>query len=385
ATTTTSTITTIATITTTTTNTITTITTVATATTSTIATITTIASTTTNIITTITTIATTTTSIITTFTTTVSTVTTTVQICTSSCVNTTIVSTSLVAFYTFDSVLTDSSGNGNTVNGTYSSFVTGYVNNAVSFVYANSERLTSSAVINLFNQSFTIDFWFYWTENSLSDYCLFGQCISSHTDLCLFLSIRKKALFFGFFNDDTPGNATIVVNKWYHAAFVYDYTNRIRYIYLNGVQDAIDTTTSYLLITQQPVNIGSSPIGGNVNTSVYYTGYIDHLMITQRAKTACEILQDATITVYYSFENSVIDSGPNKITGTISGTGTSFVTGGRVGTYALELSTAGSYFQTQSLTSLGITNQPFTIALWVRPTALSGVLIHISSQSNGML
>ncbi|CAF1478816.1 unnamed protein product [Didymodactylos carnosus] len=118
------------------------------------------------------------------------------------------------AFYTFDSVLTDSSGNNNTVNGSYNSFVTTeYVNKT---------------------QSFTVKFWFYWTAKSALDYCLFGQYLSSSTDQCLFINIRNRVLCFGFYADDTPGNIIIVLNKWYHAAFVYDYTNRRRCIYLDG-------------------------------------------------------------------------------------------------------------------------------------------------------
>ncbi|CAF1644088.1 unnamed protein product, partial [Didymodactylos carnosus] len=147
----------------------------------------------------------------------------------------------------------------------------------------------------------------------------------------------------------------------------------------------LDRTTGIVNITGKPINIGGSSIGGSTTATVYFNGYIDHLIITQRVKTACEILPDAKLTVYYPFENSIHDYGPNIITGTLSnGTGTSFITSGRVDTYALQLNMTDSYFRIPSLTSLGTSNQSFTIALWIKPTALSGTLIHLSSQSNGL-
>lgn len=52
-------------------------------------------------------------------------------------------------------------------------------------------------------------------------------------------------------------------------------------------------------------------------TPVYYwNGYIDQLLYVARAKTAAEVLTDATLVAYYSFDNgSFDDSGPNKING----------------------------------------------------------------------
>ncbi len=142
--------------------------------------------------------------------------------------------TSLIAFYTFDSVLTDSSGSANTLNGTYQSFVTGYVNEAVSFIYTNSQRLTSTKIINLYKLSWTIEFWFRMTASTTTDSCFFGQTVSSTQDNELFLQTKNNLLYFGFFGDDTSGSTAISTNTWYHTAWVFDYTNRIRQIYMNG-------------------------------------------------------------------------------------------------------------------------------------------------------
>ncbi len=142
--------------------------------------------------------------------------------------------TSLIAFYTFDSVLTDSSGSENTLNGTYQSFVTGYVNEAVSFIYNNSQRLTSTKIINLYQLSWTIEFWFLMTASTTTDSCFFGQILASGTDIDLFLVTSNNVLYFGFFDDDTISTTTFSINTWYHTAWIFDYTNRIRQIYMNG-------------------------------------------------------------------------------------------------------------------------------------------------------
>ncbi|CAF4212978.1 unnamed protein product [Rotaria socialis] len=295
----------------------------------------------------------------TTTTTTTTTTSTALSLCNSSCISTLISNTSLVAFYTFDSVFTDSSGFSNNLSGTYQSFVTGYVNNAVSFIYASSQRLTSSQTMNFYQLSWAISY-----------------------DMELFLQTKNNLLCFGFYGDDTSGSTTILTNTWYHVAWVFDYTNRIRHIYLNGYISATTTNTGYLNVANRVVSVGSCPIGGSSPAQVYYSGYLDHFTIATRVKTACEILQDATLVFFYPFENSVTDQGPNLLVGSLSNSGTSYVSG-YTGN-ALQLSTTGAYFQVSSITGLGISNQAFSVAIRVKPTATSGPLVHVSSAASGL-
>jgi hypothetical protein len=144
---------------------------------------------------------------------------------------------------------------------------------------------------------------------------------------------------------------------------------------------ASSTNTGYLNIMNLTVSVGSCPIGGSAASQVYYSGYIDQLTVTMRVKTPCEILQDASLVVYYPFENTITDQGPNSIVGTLSSTGTSYVSG-HTGNYALQLNATAAYYHIPSLTGLGISNQAFSIALWVKPTAVSGILVHVSSGAN---
>jgi hypothetical protein len=46
--------------------------------------------------------------------------------------------------------------------------------------------------------------------------------------------------------------------------------------------------------------------------------------------------------------------------------------------------TINSYFQISNLVSLGSSNIPFSIALYISPNVLSGTLVHISMFKNGM-
>ncbi|CAF1623546.1 unnamed protein product, partial [Didymodactylos carnosus] len=169
------------------------------------------------------------------------------------------------------------------------------------------------------------------------------------------------------------------LNTWYHAAFVYDYIARTRTIYLNGYQDGFGSA-GVLATSGSSVTIGGGPIGGSAAAQVYFGGYIDHLSYSTRAKSSCEILNDATLAGYFPFDGSLNDSGPNFLVGTSTG---AFFISGKVN-QALQLnSTTPCYFQLKTTLALGTSNQAFTIALWIMPTTLSGVLVYVSSLSTG--
>ena len=108
------------------------------------------------------------------------------------------------------------------------------MNQAVSFIYANSQRLYSTKIIDLYQLSWTIEFWFLMTASTTPNSCFFGQTVQSSYQMELFLDTNDSSLYFGFFGDDTSGSTTFSTNTWYHTAWVFDYTNRIRQIYMNG-------------------------------------------------------------------------------------------------------------------------------------------------------
>ena len=303
--------------------------------------------------------------------------------CGSTCVNTTISESSRLAFYSFDSVITDGEGNYSLSGIASPTYRSGWVGSAISFNASNAQFL-STGHIPLDARSFTIDFWFYATDfNSSSTSSFAGEQRASATSQCLFIDIRQRNLYFGFFFDDTRGTTIISANEWYHAAFVYDNTANQQRIYLNGVLDGSSSTAS-LQTTTGNFTIGGARIGGIYDPPVvYYSGHIDHFTISSRTKSACEIYLDAVLACYFTFDSglSFDDSGPNFLSATNSGATS---TTGRVN-QALQFSSALSYVTISGISALISTNTAFTISMWVNPTSVNGgaTLIHASTQVNG--
>ncbi len=256
-------------------------------------------------------------------------------------------------------------------------YTAGYVDAAISFDASLSERLSAPAM-SLNSQSFTIEFWFTLTNAASNIYAFFGQLsVPGTTKECLFLVSTGGNLDMGFFNDDTIISTVLQSNTWYHAAFVYD-NKRQRFIYIDGIlntQSAIGVGP--YLGTSGPITIGGADIYGSLGTP-YLTGLMDHLTVSTRAKSTCEILNDATLAAYFPFDDSFIDAGPNFLIATASGV--SFTSG--FVNQAIYLSGSNSYIQISSLTGIGRANYPFSIAFWIYPI-ISGVLVHVSTTSTG--
>lgn len=104
--------------------------------------------------------------------------------------------------------------------------------------------------------------------------------------------------------------------------------------------------------------------------------------MTQRAKSACEIQEDATLAGCFLFDTGApyTDFGPNSLESTTSST--SIISPGhRNG--AISFSGSG-YFQASPFTALGNGGKSFSVILWVRPRlSILGTLVHVSSDSNG--
>lgn len=147
--------------------------------------------------------------------------------------------------------------------------------------------------------------------------------------------------------------------------------------------DATNPSAPPCLITAGIQTIGSYPS----YTSGYFHGYIDQLEILfGRAKTAAEILDDATLVGRYSMDclsYSSWDSGPNQIHGIT--VGLSSGDGGRVGQSYL-FNTSLSYFQVSDLILLGQSYSPYSFAMWLRPiisVTNGGTILHVSQQTDG--
>ncbi|CAF3677119.1 unnamed protein product [Rotaria sp. Silwood1] len=246
---------------------------------------------------------------------------------------------------------------------------------ALNFTSASSQSfIVSSPFFNLSYTSFTIEAWIYYST-SVSDRGIFGQCqCSTCSNQCLYLIIRNNRLYVDFTSNYLSGSTAISTSYWYHIAFVYNYETRQQILYLNGVQDAIKSNAQPYQGQNGSIHIGSAQ---TYSTTYYYQSYIDNVAITTRAKSSVEILRDASLMAYYSFDspNPNADNGPSGLNGTSSNTAT---VSGRVNEAMRFLGSLSSYFRAYGLYQVpyGVVNaKPFSMAMWIYPSSLNNIAI----------
>ncbi|CAM4791846.1 unnamed protein product [Rotaria magnacalcarata] len=247
---------------------------------------------------------------------------------------------------------------------TYTTSVLGH-GAAISFTASSSQYVTVTVKQVLFNStSFTIEAWIYPISLTATDFGIFGQCQSASTNLCLHFTTRNVMLYCGFYANDVAGSTTLTMNRWSHVACLYDLSTGLQQVWLNGVLDGSRTTTAFQGVsTATTIGMVSYPMP----TNYYFNGYLDQVRYEPRAKSQYELLNDATLSAHYSFDGgSILDEGPNGINLTSSGTITTIA--GRVN-QALQFS-SGSYLYVPytSFYFLGVSNYPFTLSVWVKPT-----------------
>lgn len=194
---------------------------------------------------------------------------------------------------------------------------TGY-GSALSLDANKSQYVLINKTIDMVNKSFTWEMWAYpKTLSASTDYILVGACESKDTDKCLHLMVRSSKIYFAFYSDDCGGTTILQVNRWYHFAFVYNYGTKTQSIYLNGNLDCFKNESGPFQGNSSMTTIGAiDRTNDAIHPSKYWSGYIDQVLYVSRIKSAAEILSDATLVAYHSFDNVFLfDSGPNKING----------------------------------------------------------------------
>ncbi len=142
------------------------------------------------------------------------------------------------------------------------------------------------------------------------------MCQTTAYSLCLYLMTRSNSSYFAFYGNDCASSTVVLNNQWHHFAFVYDYSAQIQYIYLDGDLTCTHTSAGPFLATSGAITIGAINNTGAATPSYFWTGYIDEVTFISQAKSASEVLDDATLVAYYSFDGgSFYDSGPNRING----------------------------------------------------------------------
>ena len=198
-----------------------------------------------------------------------------------------------------------------------------------------SQYVLVSKYKNMVCTSFTWEMWAYsespsrWDDLLLSstdlrlfldtrDASMIGMCQARRISQCMHLIVRSNISYFGFFSNDCQGRTKVTPYEWHHFAFVYDFPSKVQYLYLNGRLDCSKTTVVPFLATEGNITIGAIPYG----VSGHWKGAMDQVSYSPKAKNASEILSDATLVAYYSFDSETrlhLDSGPNGINGVSDG------------------------------------------------------------------
>jgi hypothetical protein len=211
--------------------------------------------------------------------------------------------TNLAALYRFDQNATDASGNGNhgTISG--ATFVTGRINQALSFDGVNDYVNVgdpANGTLDLGTGSFTIASWVrtpssWWTGDAYRAIVAKATSFSysptsTATNGWGFLLGNNRRLSLGL-----PGvsivpilsdTATLNTNTWYHMAVTYNASNNQVTYYINGIRLGTVKTSA------EPVNLNNSRsfrIGTESDGGRPLLARLDELAVWKRALTPTEI------------------------------------------------------------------------------------------------
>ncbi|CAF1241000.1 unnamed protein product [Didymodactylos carnosus] len=288
-----------------------------------------------------------------------------------------------VAYWPFDSTTTDRNSlyTGLPFNSpTYSGGLT-ISGQCIQFDSSGTEYV-SMPFIDLTYKSFTIQAWIY-PRSITGEQGIFGECASTLlSDQCLSLNIKNGHLHMSLnLDNELFGSSVLTTSNWYHVTFVYDYSLLQQFIYYNGVLDA--SSASLGVSGPYVGSTGGFTVGYANYSNTYYYGSVDNLIISNYANSSCQILNDATLSGYYSFDSTTqpyLDYGINFINAFTSSQTTSVT--GRVN-QALLFNSSSAYFIAQVF-SIHNSNPPFTVAFWMSLTSItSGTIIHVSQLSTG--
>ncbi|CAF3320152.1 unnamed protein product [Rotaria socialis] len=290
---------------------------------------------------------------------------------------------SVIALWRFDGNLDDLN---HIYDGTYTpttasaTYVDGNIGQALVFD-GSHYVIMNTQFLNLSYQSWTIEGWF-WLNTVATEQGIFSQCQSSTTtDQCLTLSIKNGRLYSSFYNDDLTSGTILTVSSttWYHLAFVYDYTLQAQSVYYNGV--LIGTTWGSRTLSGPYRGISGDILIGRTAAGAYFQGKMDNLEISSAAKSACEILNDAILTAYYSFDIGVLNLDLSN--NFINGMSNSISTISGIVKEAYLFNQTLSYFQSFAFTAYS-TAEAFSVSLWIKPFSVAGgTLIHLSTNIDG--
>jgi hypothetical protein len=282
--------------------------------------------------------------------------------------------------------------NGNTTQGSFNPFVSTYpysvaTNGGSGYFDGTGDYLTiaDNAAFTLGTNDFTIECWI--NLSSLASEPIFtAQMDSGGTVYSYFMKVENTGRFYCSVLDATASNSfnvtsgsvAILVNTWYHVAFVRNSTTLRQYI--NGVQTGT-TSVSGVTVYNSPDILGIG-CGGAYNTGNRTTGYISNFRLvngtclypsgttftpptaplTAVTNTALLLgMSNAAI-----FDNAILNNLETVASAQIS---TSVF---KYGTGSMKFNGTTDYLNTSpaNQNSFAFGSGDFTIEMWVNPTVL---------------
>jgi hypothetical protein len=91
--------------------------------------------------------------------------------------------------------------------------------------------------------------------------------------------------------EDTPTNEAPPLNEWIHVACVYDNVNNVKYIYINGEQQAkVSTNAGAITAATQRFYLGAISNSANTGQESYFTGMLDDVRLYDSPLSEAEVL-----------------------------------------------------------------------------------------------
>lgn len=294
----------------------------------------------------------------------------------------------LVAFYTLDGDLTDSSGNG--LDGTMigePNFVEGIVGMALDF--DGVDDVVELGKFDL-NGQITLAAWIKADDFEINDARVISKANEWGGDdhWWMLSTISETSLRFRLKTDDGEDTATLISDPvleagvWAHVAVTWD--GGMMQIYKDGAEVASQEKGGSVVAVDPNISvaIGSQPSDAFASDPArvvkFFDGLIDEAIIYERALSVSEVLYLAGarpaptdpgtdgLIVLYALENDVLDDSGNELHGTIVGEPT-FVEG-QVG-MALEFDGVDDRVAIADDPAFDAMSETFTIAAWIKLSA----------------
>jgi hypothetical protein len=296
--------------------------------------------------------------------------------------------TSAVSLYLpFDTNVNDASANGYTVtanNGAAVSSVQAKFNSSLALDGTDDYlTVTSGSAFQTFNsEAFTIEGFFYCTENTTSDFQIIMSTGTGTNNWNV--AIRPNDKRFQFYDGTARStDAAWLVNTWHHFVVCFDGTTLRQFI--DGVQIREE---SYSNLTSANTNID---IGRHAAASNYFTGYLDDIRITkgialytqnfvppsQAVGASLSGTNETNSTtgftsLYLPFDSDINDDSDNPFSISANGNAAISSTRAKFGGYSLALDGNGDDLSVASSQSAMSFAGDFSISFWMYPTGLTG-------------